>query len=257
MLAAGCSPGPSQTTTAEASPAESPCPDDGPRFERTGFCQGRAANHFDPARLTSTPGELPEGCAWAINETVTPDPDEAILYKAMSCNGRTTHLEFSAGAHSASLGWGVSGFFDTVPTGGEEGAERVRLFRLDGVADPRAMILDIARGAAAEENVPAAEVAACEIRPAGEGYPPDAYVVDAAVRTPSAAAPAPPPGETEGPGEVEPAVCGSWGADDSRSYWMIRDGYAWFVREGQDLPDFDGSSLTVFRRGADGWMPAG
>jgi hypothetical protein len=52
------------------------------------------------------------------------------------------------------------------------------MFRLEGVADPKAMILDMAKGLAKEEKVKAAEIAACEIRPAGEGYPSDAFLVD-------------------------------------------------------------------------------
>jgi hypothetical protein len=239
--------------------AEASCPDDGPRLPGTGLCQGRVASYFDPARLVSiNDGDLPEGCAYVINETMTPDPDEAILYNALSCKGKTTQLEFSAGARSASLSWGVSGFFDNVPTAGEEGSERVRIFTLAEVADPKAMILDMAKATAKEEKAPAAEIAACELRPAGENFPADAFVVDVN----DAYKKANKLGEYDKGPEDDPGTgvygaCGPYGVTDSVRFWMIRDGYAWFVDQGQDLPDFDATSLTVFRKGVDGaWAPA-
>ncbi len=110
------------------------------------------ANYFDPARLAGAEGDLTEGCTYVINKTMTIDPEEAILYNALSCKGKTTKLEFSAGARSASLTWGVSGFFDNVPTAGEEGSERVRIFSLLDVADPKAMIPDMAKATAKEKK---------------------------------------------------------------------------------------------------------
>lgn len=240
-------------TTAEAS-----CPDDGPRLPGTGLCQGRVANYFDPARLSGAQDDLPEGCSYVINETMTPDPNEAILYNAMSCKGKTTKLEFSAGARSASLSWGVSGFFENVPTGGAEGSERVRMFSLQDVADPKAMILDMAKATAKEEKVPAAEIAACEVRPAGGSFPADAFIVDVndAYKKANKLGPYD-KGPKDDPGAGVYGACGPYGVTDSARFWMIRDGYAWFVDQGQDLPDFDATSLTVFRKGADGaWAPA-
>jgi len=228
--------------------AEATCPDDGPRLPGTGLCQGRVANYFDPARLARVERNLPEDCTYVINETMTPDENEAILYNALSCNGKTTKLEFSAGAHSASLSWGVSGFFDDVPTSGEEGAEQVRIFTLAEVVDPKAMILDMAKATAKEEKAPAAEIAACELRQAGEDFPADAFVVDVNDAYKKA-------NELD---QYVYAACGPYGVTDAQRFWMIRDGYAWFVDQGQELPDFDATSLTVFRKGADGvWAPAG
>jgi hypothetical protein len=239
------------TKTAEAS-----CPDDGPRLPGTGLCQGRVANYFDPARLAGVEGELPEGCSYVISETMTPDPDEAILYNALSCKGKTTKLEFSAGARSASLSWGVSGFFDNVPTAGAEGSERVRIFTLAEVADPKAMILDMAKATAKEEKAPAAEIAACELRQAGENFPADAFVVDVndAYKRANKLGQYD-TGPKDEPGAGVYGACGSYGVTDSVRFWLIRDGYAWFVDQGQDLPDFDATSLTVFRKGPNGWGP--
>lgn len=256
LLSPACTP--AAKDPAEES-AETSCPDDGPRLPGTGLCQGRVANYFDPARLGAAARDLPEGCAFIINETMTPDPAEAILYNALSCNGKTTKLEFSAGARSASLGWGVSGFFENVPTAGEEGSDLVRLFPLEGVADPKAMILDMAKATATEEKAKPAEVAACELRPAGENFPADAFVVDVN----DAYKKANKLGQYDAGPKDDPSTgvygaCGSYGVTDARVFWMIRDGYAWFVNQGQDLPDFDAGSLTVFRKGSDGtWAPAG
>jgi hypothetical protein len=263
--AAACSPAAEKAApaseTAAKEAAASTCPDDGPRLPGTGLCRGRAVNYFDPARLTDAPGDLPEGqeCTFVINETMTPDANEAILYRASSCNGKTTTLEFSIGARSASLGRATSGLFDQLPAPGEEGWEVVRIFRLEGVADPKAMILEIAKGNATEEQVKAAEVDACEVRPAGDGFPVDAVLVDVNDAYKQASKLGPYDPVTDGPGAGVYAACGSYGITDaSGDYWMIRDGYAWFVRLGQDLPDFDASSLTVFTKGADGsWGPKG
>jgi hypothetical protein len=255
LVAAACTPAAEKPVDKAA---ENACPDDGPRLPGTGLCQGRVANYFDPARLLSVKdGDLPEGCTYVINETMTIDPEEAILYNALSCKGKTTKLEFSAGARSASLGWGVSGFFDNVPTAGEEGSERVRIFTLAEIVDPKAMILDMAKATAKEEKAPAAEIAACELRQAGDDFPADAFIVDvndaykkANKLGPYDTAPA------DDPGAGVYGACGPYGVTDAPRFWMIRDGYAWFVDEGQDLPDFDATSLTVFRKGADGaWAP--
>lgn len=188
---------------------------------------------------------------------MTPDPNEAILYNALSCKGKTTKLEFSAGARSASLGWGLSGFFDNVPTAGQEGSERVRLFPLAGVADAKAMILEMAKATAKEEKAQASEIAACELVAAGEGFPADAFVVDVndAYKKANKLGPYD-KGPNDDPGTGVYGACGPYGVTDATRFWMIRDGYAWFVDQGQDLPDFDATSLTVFRKGADGaWAP--
>lgn len=255
--AAACTPA---ADKAAKNAAEASCPDDGQRFAVTGLCQGRVASYFEPTRLVSiSDGDLPEGCTYVINETATIDPDEAILYNALSCKGKTTKLEFSAGAHSASLGYGVSGFFDNVPTAGAEGSERVRIFSLLEVADPKAMILEMAKATAKEEQAPAAEIAACEVRQADGNVPPDVFVVDVndAYKKANKLGQYD-EGPKDDPGTGVYGACGPYGVTDAPRFWMIRDGYAWFVDQGQDVPDFDATSLTVFRKNADGsWGPVG
>jgi hypothetical protein len=189
---------------------------------------------------------------------MTPDPNEAIVYNALSCKGKTTKLEFSAGARSASLGWGVPAFFDHVPTAVQDGWELVRQFRLEGVADPTAMILDMAKATAKEEKVVAAEIAACELRPAGDRFPADALVADVNGAYQKAKKFGPDDtGSRDDPSTGVYGACGSYGITDAQVFWMIRDGYAWFIDQGQDAPDFDAGSLTLVRKGADGvWAPA-
>jgi hypothetical protein len=255
LLVAACTPA---ADKAETNTAEATCPDDGPRLPRTGFCQGRAANYCDPERLVRSSGELPERCMMVVNETTTPDPDQAILYNALRCGDKTTKLAFSAGARGASLGRETSGYFEQVPAAGEDGWEAVRLFPLDGVADPKAMILEIAKRAAAEEKVGVAEIAACEVRPAGEGFPADAVLIDVNDAYKKKNKLGAYDAVKDGPGAGLYAACGSFGITDGADFWMIRDGYAWHVRQGHDLPDFDAGSLTVFGRGADrAWAPKG
>lgn len=255
--AAACSPPQAQDATIAA---ETACADGGARLPGTGICQGEAINLFAPERLTglaSRQGELPPGCKWLVNETLTPAPAEAIVYQALSCGDKTTKLEFSGGARSASLGYGVSGFFEQVPAQGEEGSEIVRLFPLAGVADPMAMVLEIALGAAKEEGVDAAEIAACALRAAPD-LAPGAYLVDVndAYKQANKLGP-----YDDGPADMPNygvyGACGSFGVTDAADFWLIRDGYAWYVRQGQDIPDFDAGSLTVIRKSADGgWSPA-
>ncbi|MBY0447380.1 MAG: hypothetical protein K2P95_01710 [Hyphomonadaceae bacterium] len=241
---AACKP---PATGAPANPAQAACAAGDARLPGTGLCQIGAVNLFAPERLSNLSNrhdELPPGCQWLVNETMTPDPNEAILYLALQCGKKTTKLEFSAGAHSAALGYGVSGFFENVPAQGEEGWERVRLFRLEGVPDPKAMILEIALGNAREQGAAAAEIAACTVREAPE-IDLDAYLVDVndAYKKANKLG-AYDDGPKDMPNYGVYGACGPFGVTDaSGDFWLIRDGYAWFVQQGQDTPDFDAASL--------------
>jgi hypothetical protein len=223
--------------TASATPA-SACPDDGPQFAGTGLCVGRAVNYIDPANLAAD-DILPEGCSWQINETMLPG-DEALLYQAMSCNGKTTELEFRGGAQTAALGVKQSGFFDTVPAD----YEPVRILSLFEVADAQARILDFARAAITDPE----EAAACAVRPVGGDAPADAFVVDASDAFKQARNLV----DAEAPGEAY-SVCGPFGySSESLLYWRITGGYAFLFDTGQDVADFNPNSLTVIRKSATG-----
>lgn len=253
FAAAACKPPPGAPETAAA---EAACAPGDVRLPGTGICQLGAVNLFAPERLSNLSNrhdELPPGCAWLVNETMTPDPSQAILYLALRCGEKTTKLEFSAGAHSAALGYGVSGFFPNVPALGEEGSELVRLFPLEGVPDAKALILELALGNAREQGAAAAEIAACTVREAPE-IDLDAYLVDVSDAYKKANKLGPyDDGPKDSPNYGAYGACGPFGITDaSGDFWLIRDGYAWFVQQGQDIPDFDATSLTVFRKGADG-----
>lgn len=244
-LVTGCAPKADEVAAVpeEAAPAVEACADDGPRFAGTGLCIGRSANYIDPARLAPSDG-LPEGCTWEMNETMLPG-DEALLYQALSCNGKKTEFDFRGGAHTATLGVKQSGFYDTVP----EDHEPVRIVSLFEVTDAKARILDFAREGI--EN--AEEAAACEVRPVGDGAPDDAFAVDASAAYKTKM------GLTEGPELGDGyGACGPYGyLSDANQYWRITGGYAFFFDLGQDTPDFNPDSLTVMKKGEDGnWNAA-
>lgn len=177
---------------------------------------------------------------WIGTEVASPDPNEALLLMAARCGDVTSSLEFSAGARSASLTVKDSAVFGP----SRAGQELVRIFTTEGVADPKAMIQDMARQSTTNKQ----EAAACTLRPvtAEEGLPKDAFVVDVtpAYKTAKGL------GIGEGP-DADYAVCGEWGYDGI-AYWLFRGGYAFHVNNGQDLPDFDFGTLTVMRKTAEG-----
>lgn len=218
-----------------ARPEAAPCPDDGVRLPVSGICAGRASAYLDPSvELIS---EAPDGCDWVFTETPFPLGDEALVYRALTCKGVTTALEFHGGARSAALGYTTSAF----NAGDVSEIEPVRIFVSDP-ADPQKVIRDLFEG------IPVEERGRCEITPLNlAGYPADALVIQY-----SAAERAKEP-------QDEPIhMCGDFGFDeDSASYWRIFGGYAWFFSLGQDVPDFDPASFMLFRKGADGqWAPA-
>jgi hypothetical protein len=215
-----------------------PCADDGPRFEGTGLCIGRAINYIDPAHLLSD-SDLPASCSWELNQTLLPI-DEALLYQAVACNGKKTELEFRDGAHMAALAIAQSGLFDNVP----EDYEPVKIVSLLEITDPQARILAFARDGV--EN--AEEAAACEVRPLGGDAPADWLVVDvnATYKEKYRLAEGSEPGEGY-------AVCGPAGyTSDATRFWRITGGYAFLFDFGQDMADFNAGSLTVIAKDANG-----
>lgn len=235
LAAAACSPqaAPVATPAPEAlsaRPEAAPCPDDGPRLAITQLCSGRVVNYVDPAIGLAT--ETPADCTWNFTETATPDPDEAIVFRALECKGVMTALEFHGGAHSAALGYTKSALFgDTALT-----VEPVRLF-LSDAADPQKVIRDLLEG------VPTTERTKCDVRPVGiDGWPSDALALqyDAAERK-------------KLPADEPATMCGEFGRDeDTASFWRITGGYAMFFALGQETPDIDAGSFMVFRKGSDG-----
>jgi hypothetical protein len=207
----------------------------------TGLCPEQALAILD-ASVFRTSESLPEGCTWSVNETMMSAPDEALIYQAASCNGKTTKLEMRAGAQSATLGYVASGVFENVPAD----FEPVRIFTTEGQADPKATILKMAKDTTEDK----AEAAACEIvsfNPTGSSVLADAFVIDVNAAYKKA--------KKIDPSEANVA-CGTYGVRDANSFWVIRQGYAWFVDHGQDTPDFNFDSIRWMKKGADGvWAP--
>lgn len=244
-LLTACAP-PSGNENATAAPEAASgagCPDDGPRLPVTNICAGRAGAYLDP-KVMMTSEVLPEGCTWVINDARMGADDEAILYQAARCTDkttqkvRTTQLELRAGARSAALGYVVSGLYENVPAD----FEPVRIFTTEGQSDPKATILAMARETTEDKQ----EAAACQIRalnPPGSAVLADAFVIDVNDAYKKA--------KKLADGDIHPA-CGPFGMVDGQRYWVIRQGYAWFVDFGQDLPDFNPNSILRMKREAGG-----
>jgi hypothetical protein len=237
MLAACSPPVPDGKADATTDAKATATCTDAEKLPGTGLCPAQALALLDPAVLQTTE-ILPEGCSWSVNETMMGMDDEAIVYQAASCKGKTTRLEMRAGARSAALGYGVSALYDTLP----EDFEPVRIFTTEGQADPKAAILAMAKEAT--ENK--AEAATCEIQPFNvEGSPvlADAFIINVTEAYLKEQNIAP---------EEARAACGPYGITDGQRYWVIRQGYSWFIDWGQDGPDFNPNSLTRIVRGPDG-----
>lgn len=238
MLAtAGCqkpeAPAPVAAESESVAPS-APCADDGPRFPVSGLCVGRSINYLDPTRFLQL--ETPDGCTWTMNETPFATPDEVLIYRALSCKGVVTTLEYGGGAHSAQLTYKASALYPD-----SNGVAPVRIFTSDP-ADPQLSMRNLIK------ELPTPENTECAIRPAGiDGWPADALVI---APTEAALAKAP---------KDEPlAACGEFGVDeDAQTFWRISQGYAWYFMLGQDSMDFDPGSISLMQKGADGtWGPA-
>jgi hypothetical protein len=231
-LLSACQPRAAETASTEpaAAASESGCPDDGPRLPGTGLCVGRAVNYLNPDLIQEI--DLPDGCTWTMNETMMPglDGPEALLYRAASCNGVTTELEFAGGAQSAVLNYAKSAVFGE----DSEGHEVIRIFTSDP-ADPRSSIKSLIT----QFDEP--DRSDCEIQPAGiDGWPVDALVITLKDKS------------KLDPLELD-IVCGGFGLNEGETrYWLVRQGYAWFFQLGQEAPDFDPVSMMLMRQDAEG-----
>ena len=225
-LLAACSPSdPGGTATTEAAAA---CADGSARLPGTGLCQAQALALIPSDPTVRTP-EL-EGCAWVANETMLPG-DEALLYRAAQCDGVTTQLAFAGGAHSAEISYETSALDGAAAAG----QVVIRLFGTD--PEPQGALQ------AAIAELPAAEQATCEIRPAGyEGWPADALLI-----APTAMA------RAQLPQDEPLAACGPLGLNENEvNFWRVRQGFAAFYTLGQEQPAFDAYNVVFVAKGADG-----
>jgi hypothetical protein len=246
MAIVGCtqtapSPGTGEKGAKGSIVAANGCADGAARLAITNVCANQLAP-FMTADAGPALGAPRPDCTWTGQEIKSPDDNEAFVVMAARCGAATSALEMSAGARSASFLVTESAVFgkDRV------GQEMVRVF-LVGDQDGKKMIQDLARQTTASKR----EAAACTLRPVGEGdgMPKDGFVVDVTEAYKRANKLGQP---TDGPGGGY-AVCGDWGyQSEANAYWLIRGGYAFFINNGQDLPDFDFSTLTVMKRAPGG-----
>jgi hypothetical protein len=175
-----------------------------------------------------------ENCTWSVKELMLPG-DEALLYRAATCNGVATTLQYAGGARRAEVSYERSAVYGDAA----KGRVVVALYGTD--PDPLGALKQ------AISELPAGDTSACEIVSADrEGWPTDAKLI-----APSADARAK-------LFASQPVVaCGPLGIDETKvSYWRVRQGFAWFFDLGNRDPDFDAGNMSVFTKSADGtWKP--
>lgn len=207
--------------------ASSDCPDDGPRLSGSGICQGRGVNY-----LEFTVGEAPllsEGCEWKLNETRMPEGDY-LLYLAAACKGVITELEFSSGAHLASVAV-VKSALD----GGEVFVDLMNVVPLK-TANPQNEVLKLSRQ---QVNDPS-EAAKCRIvnytdEPSDDRFTIEKYSLEEITEL-----------AQDGPLDDRCGRFGTYG--EITAYWRIFGGYAWFIKLQDDAyQDIDPRSLTVVK----------
>lgn len=226
---AACSPASKPATDAASGPAASAtCVDGAAKLAGTGLCQSDANALLGADPDVRTP-EL-AGCTWSVKEIMLPG-DEALLYRAASCQGVDTTLAYAAGARRAELSYETSAVY------GEAGKGRVvvALYGID--PDPQGALK------AAIAELPARDQGSCQITPIErEGWPRDALFI-----APSAEA-------REKLFKGRPVVaCGPLGIDETKQrYWRVRQGFAWFFDLGDKDPDIDAGNMAVFAKSANG-----
>lgn len=226
---ASCSPDSKPASDAASGPAASAtCADGAAKLAGTGLCQADANALLGADPDVRTP-EL-EGCTWSVKEIMLPG-DEALLYRAASCNGVDTTLAFAGGAHRAELSYEASAVH------GDSGKGRVVVALYGVEPDPQGALK------AAIADLPARDRGSCQITPIErEGWPRDALFI------------APSVADQEKLFKGGPVVaCGPLGIDETRQrYWRVRQGFAWFFDLGDKDPDFDAGNMAVVAKAADG-----
>ena len=186
--------------------------------------------------LVQTDGETPElpaGCTWILQDTRTEAGDEALLYRAASCKGVVTKLTANRGAKSITYGYATSAVF------GDNAKDQTPITQFlsltgDVNAEIKAQALLVAE--------PSDNIANCEVRVAGTpGWPKDAVVLDLTAAAKRRA-------KVNDADGVRQA-CGMYGIDTgATTYWLAKQGDAWFFQLGQESPDFDPRSVTFLRK---------
>lgn len=193
--------------------AKTPCPDDGPRLPLSGVCAGRATSYME---TDSAEGDAPAGCEWTVNET--PFADQVLLYRALSCGEKNVALDYAGGAHAAELSYKASALHaEAVPDASDPMASHpiVRVATYETNDDFRL-----------KETIGSdANIARCEIRAAGKGYPASAKVI-----------------APKAPG----ADCGLYAISDAAdNFWIVRKDWVYAFMLPKGARDIDPATLTI------------
>jgi len=179
------------------------CPGGGNKLPLTGLCPAEASSAFMGVYNSTA---LAPGCTWGVNETQMAGGD-VLLYRAAKCGSLPGKLEYSGGAHQASLsareiGSTAAGLNITVRTADP--------------ADPYTSITNYVRQAMNNQQ----QAISCY----AQDLPDGAIKVDIdPVRANALAAKGPYDGQ-----------CGSLGQRDDASHWRSFGGFVWYVEMTQD-----------------------
>lgn len=206
----GMAPPEDATPLAPSYIAKTPCADDGPRLPISGVCASRATSYMEPDSAEPAP---PAGCEWTTKETVF--SDQALLYRALTCGDKTVSLEYAGGAHAAELSYITSALYPQAVPGPDDVKPIVRVATYHKDDDFRL-----------KETIGSdANIAKCEIRAAGPGYPASAKVI--APKTPG-------------------ADCGLYALSATAdNFWIVRDEWVYAFMLPKGPHDIDPATLTI------------
>ncbi len=216
QAAAGETPAPDADAypLAPSAIANTPCADDGARLPLSGVCASRAVAYMP---TDSVEPEAPAGCAWNAKEVWF--GGDVMLYRGLDCGEKKTVLDYAGGAHAAELSYISSALHpEAVPDAADPMAHKpiVRVATTWEDSDVGRIKESIGSDAA---------IAACEIKPAGAGYPETAKVI-----------------APKQPG----ADCGLYATTEtSKTFWLVRDEWTYAFTLPAGTRDIDPASFVV------------
>lgn len=151
---------------APSAAAKTPCADDGDRLPLSGVCRGRAVAYMDVD--DSTPMDAPAGCEWEVNEVWF--AGDVLLYRALTCGEKHVALEYAGGAHAAELSYTASALHPEAVQDPNDIEAHHPIVRIASYWKDDDFRLKETIGSDAD-------IAQCEIRAAGPGYPTGAKVI--------------------------------------------------------------------------------
>ena len=216
------------------------CRNDGPRLPLSGLCTDAAYAYLNVVDGPE-PALAADTCEWSLNEAWL--AGMIVLYRAAECGGRTSRLYGSAGAHMATLELIESAYDEGGSAFGklEEPvpyADVIMRFKKTPAQDVQYNALY-----GRQREVPKS----CKVRKMDDVA--DGYIVDVGKAE-----------RARQPQDEPPAqLCGYYGFGDNANLWRVFQGFAWFLRLGQDAyQDIDYRSLTLLEPdGEGGWSLVG